>query len=159
MKRIAQILVLLLCGVVAVDAIADEKDKDKKKKPKPVPVAVYLANTNIDSAAIRKPLFDSLIKQGFTSRDSNGRVFEVKGFKFTFCERNLYEDSLGNPMIVTDYLSEYSFDSKFMDYQQDALIRRAKPGDTVFIENITLRAADSTEAGAKGKPLKLVITR
>ena len=104
-------------------------------------------------------MFDSLLRQGFTSRDSNGRVFDVKSFMFTYCERKLYEDSIGNPMILTDYISEYCFDNKLKDYQLAALLDRSKWGDTLIIEKIKLEAADSTAAGAAGKALKITIGR
>lgn len=149
----------MICTVLAFYALADGKDDEQKKKKKPVPVPVYFVGSDMNWGNIKKDEFDALIKKGFTSRDSNGRVFEVQQFMFTFCERNLYEDSVGNPMVLTDYLSEYSFSNKFKDYQLKALLRRAKPGDTVFIEKILLTAADSTKAGANGKPMKLVITR
>src|SRR5690606_33165432 len=126
MKRTVQILILLVVAVTTINVFADEKDKEKPKKPKIVPVKVYIGNSDIDSGVISHQLFDSLIRQGFTSRDSNGRVFNVKSFMFTYCERNLYEDSVGNPMILTDYLSEYSFDRKLKNYQLEALLERAK---------------------------------
>ena len=158
MKRTLQILVVLLLLVSAVKVWAED-DKEKKKAKKPVPVAVYLGNSTIDSGLVTKSLFDSLLKQGLTSRDSNGRVFDVKSFMFTFCERNLYEDSVGNLQIMTDYLSEITFDSKLIDYQLNALLQRAKTGDTVIFEKIMLHAADSTKAGAYGKPMRLIIAK
>lgn len=161
MKGIVQILILLLVAIMAPKVFADEKDqdKDKTKKKKPVPVKVYLGNSNIDTGVISTQLFDSLLRQGFTSRDSNGRVFNVNSFMFTYCERNLYEDSVGNPMILTDYISEYCFDHKLMDYQLEGILGRAKWGDTLIIEKIKLTAADSTAAGAFGKPIKLTLGR
>ncbi len=161
MKRTVQILILLLAGIITPKVFADEKDqdKDKKKKPKPVPVTVYIGNSDIDTGVITKQVFDSLLKEGFTSKDSTGRVFNVKSFMFTYCERNLYEDSIGNPMILTDYLSEFCFDSKLKDYQLEALLSRSKWGDTLIIEKIRLEAADSTKDAAGGKPVKLTIGR
>lgn len=156
MKRI---VLGIVCTVLAFYALADGEDDKKKKEKKPVPVPVYFMGTTIDQAELGKREFDALIKKGFTSIDSNGRVFNVEQFMFTFCERNLYEDSVGNPMILTDYLSEYSFSNQFKEYQLEALLRRAKPGDTVFIEKIKLTADDSTKVGAQGIPMKIVITR
>lgn len=159
MKRTVQLFLLLAGGVFALSAFTDEKDQAKKPKVKPKPIPVYLGNSNIDSGMVAKPLFDSLLKQGFTARDSNGRVFEVKSFMFTFCERMLYEDSIGNPLFMTDYLSEYNFDNKLKDYQLNALLDRTKGGDTLIIEQIKLVAADTTKAEALGKQLRVVITR
>lgn len=78
---------------------------------------------------------------------------------FTFCERVLYEDSVGNPFITTDYLSEFTFDSKLKDYQLNALLDRTKKGDTVIFEQIKLEAADTTKAAAYGKAFRLIISR
>ena len=144
---------------IAWNVWAGDDGKDKKKVKKVVPVKVYLGNSDIDTGIIKKPLFDSLLKQGLTSRDSNGRVFNVKSYMFTFCERMLYEDSVGNPFVTTDYLSEFTFDSKLKEYQLNALLERTKKGDTVIFEQIQLEAADSTKAHAVGKPLRIVITR
>ena len=160
MKKAAYILLVLLGASMAMNVLADEKNKDKeKKKVAPPVVPVYFGNTNITTGKIKLPLFDSLIQQGFTSHDSTGRVFIVKQFMFTYCERNLYEDAVGNPIILTDYLSEYTMDSKLNPTQLESIRRRAKAGDTLIIERIKLEAADSTKAGAFGDPLKLFLTR
>lgn len=139
-------------------AWAEGDDKEKKKVKKPVPVPVYIGHSNIDSGFISKPLFDSLIKQGFTARDSSGRTYDIKSFMFTFCERVLYEDSVGNPMILTDYLSEFSFDNQLKQYQLNAVLERAKWGDTIILEQIKLEAKDSTKKEAFGKAVRLIIS-
>lgn len=159
MKRILQFGLIGFCALIAITAWADEKKKDDdKKKKKPVPVTVYLGNSDITGGTIKKSKFDELVKQGLTSRDSTGRVFEVESFFMTFCERMIYEDSVGNLMPVTDYLSEYCFDNKLKDYQERVLIERTKHGDTVIFEDIHLISADSLKAGAKGTPIRLVIS-
>lgn len=152
---------MLLCigALLALKVAADDKDKNKDKKPKIVPVPVYLGNSAVDSGLISKDKFNSLVKQGLTARDSSGREYTVKSFMFTYCERNLYEDSVGNPLILTDYLSEFSFSNKLEDYQLQALLERTKWGDTVIFEKIMLEAADSTKAQAFGKAMKLTIGR
>lgn len=158
MRRGAYILLLLLGASVAITVFADEKDKEKKKVLPPI-VPVYFGNSDITTAKIKLQLFDSLIQQGFTSHDSTGRVFDVKQFMFTYCERNLYEDEVGNPIILTDYLSEYCMSNKFNEIQLSSLRGRAKVGDTLIIEKIKLEAADSTKAGAFGESLKLYLVR
>lgn len=152
----------MIGALVLVNAYADEKDqKDAKQKkdPKASWIPVYLGQSDIDSGLISKPLFDSLIKQGLVSRDSAGKEYKVTGFMLTFCERMLYEDSIGNIIPVTDYLSEYCFDNKLKAHQEDALLRRAKNGDTVFFEDIRLESLDSVKRPAHGRPIKLIITR
>lgn len=158
MKRIAQLIVVLLAGFAAMNAVADEKDK-KKEKPKPVPVTVYVGNDGYKGGNIAVSKFNSLIGEGLVARDSNGRKFNVRQFMFTYCERNLYEDSVGNPIVLTDYLAEYCMDSKFNEHQLSSLRSRAKPGDTLILEKILLQADDSTKAGAHGIPVKLYLTR
>lgn len=159
MKRTGYILMMLVGALVAWQAVADEGDKEQKKKPKIVPIPVYFGNSDIDSGLVPKQVFDSLLKQGFTSRDSNGREFNVNSFMFTYCERALYEDSVGNPIILTDYLSEFCMKGKLEEYQLEALLYKSKPGDTLIIEKIMLTSADSAKATGFGKAMKLVIGR
>lgn len=148
---------MLVGALVAWQAVADEGDKEQKKKPKIVPIPVYFGNSDIDSGLVPKQVFDSLLKQGFTSRDSNGRVFNVNSFMFTYCERNLYEDSVGNPIILTDYLSEFCMKGKLEDYQLESILYKSKKGDTLIIEKIMLTSADSAKATGFGKAMKLII--
>lgn len=150
---------LLIGALVTWQAMAGEDDKEQKKKPKIIPIPVYLGNSDIDSGVVPEQVFDSLLKQGFTSRDSNGRVYNVNSFMFTYCERNLYEDSVGNPLILTDYISEFSFENKLKDYQLEALIDKSKWGDTLILEKIMLTSADSAKANGFGKAMKLIIGR
>ncbi len=159
MKGIFRLSLVAIMACVVVTALADEKDDKNKKKPKPVKVAVYFGKSDIDSGILVKPAFDSLLKQGLTSKDSNGRVFEVKSFMMTFCERNIYEDSVGNLMPVTDYLSEYSFDSKLKPYQLTYVLEHRKKGDTIIFEHIKLQSVDSVKAGANGKPFRIIVGR
>lgn len=160
MKGIFRLSLVALLACVVFTAWADEKEDDKKKKKKkPVKVSVYFGHTDIDSGILDKPAFDSLVRQGLTSKDSNGRVFDVKSFMMTFCERNVYEDAEGELMFVTDYLSEYSFDSKLKDHQLTYVLEHRKKGDTIIFEHIKLQAADSTKAGANGKPFRIVVGR
>lgn len=159
MKHTGYILMLLVGALVTWQAVAGEDDKEQKKKPKIVPIPVYLGNSDIDSGVVTEQVFDSLLKQGFTARDSNGRIFHVNSFMFTYCERNLYEDSVGNPLILTDYLSEFCFENKLKDYQLEALVDKSKWGDTLIIEKIMLTSADSAKATGFGKAMKLIIGR
>ncbi len=159
MKRKVHIFMLLAGALFTLNVAAGEDDKEQKKKPKIVPIPVYFGNSDIDSGLVPKQVFDSLLKQGLTSRDSNGRVFNVNSFMFTYCERNLYEDSVGNPIIVTDYLSEFCMKGKLEEYQLEALLYKSKKGDTLIIEKIMLTSADSAKATGFGKAMKLVIGR
>lgn len=160
MKRLLQISILLVSVLCISNAIADgSDDKDKKEKEKNIyKIPVYIGNSTIDSGLISKKAFDSLLKQGLTSKDTNGRAYTVKSFFLTFCERNIYEDAEGNLMPYTDYLSEYCFDNKLKGYQEEALLERAKKGDTVIFEDIKLVATDDSQYHAIGKPVRLIIS-
>lgn len=158
MKRIAGLPLILLTALLAIGVYAQEKDDKNKKPPKPKPVPVYLGNSSIDSGLVSKRTFDSLIRQGLTAKDSAGHPYNVNSFFMTFCERAVYEDSVGNLMLMTDYLSEYCFDSKLKEYQLNVLLERTKKGDTVIFEDIKLTSADSNK-GAHGKPMRLIISK
>lgn len=158
MKNIAKWLVVVIAVVATLNVWADDKQKKKEAK-KPVQIPVYLGYSDIQDGMIKKPVFDSLIRQGLTSRDSTGRAYNIEKFRFTFCERNIYEDAEGNLMPHTDYTTEYAYDSKLMDYQLRALLERAKRGDTVIFEDMTLKSLDVDSIVSTGKQLKLIITR
>ena len=162
MRRVFQTILVLIGTLVLFTAQADEKNQKEvkqKKDPRASWIPVYLGHSDMDSGLISKPMFDSLLVQGWYSRDTSGKEFKVTGFMLTFCERMIYEDSAGNIMPVTDYLSEYCFDSKLKPHQEDALLRRAKRGDTVIFEDIRLESIDSVKRPAHGHPMKLIITR
>lgn len=140
------------------DAKADEKAKDgKAAKPKPKPIPVYLGKSDYYTGKITKQVFDSLLKQGLTSRDSAGRAFKVTGFTFSYAERSLYEDSVGNPMILTDYHSEYCFGDTLTPFLKANMPERSKPGDTVYVDQISLVAPEGYNAN--GRSIKLVIVK
>lgn len=158
MKSIAKWMVVFVAVVATLNVWADDKQKNKVVK-KPVQIPVYLGYSKVDGGMIRKPVFDSLVRQGLTSRDSNGRMYKIEKFRFTFCERNIYEDADGKLMPYTDYTTEYAYDNKLMDYQLGALITRTKKGDTVIFEDMTLKSLDVDSLKAEGKQIKLIITR
>lgn len=132
-----------------------KKEADKKAKPKPVPV--YLGNSNYSNGDISKHIFDSLLTQGLTSHDSAGNRYKVDGYLLTYGERNLYEDSVGQLMVVTDYLSEVGYGDSLSSFLLSTLRDRSKKGDTVYFDQITVR--DAAGKGFKGKGVKLVIQK
>lgn len=166
MKLNLKLILTLFCMIAAISIVAQSQKKDGagegqskegKAKPKPKPIPVYLGQSNYSSGSIDKKTFDSLFRQGLTSRDSAGRIFKVKEFSFTYGERNLYEDSVGKPMIVTDYLAEYCFGDTVNSFLKVNIPERSKPGDTVYFDQILVTAPEGYTA--HGKSVKLVIVK
>jgi len=149
MKRTYQILVLLAV-LFTVGAVAQTKDKEKDKKPKPKPIPVYLANTGRNGGAISVNEFNRLVKQGLTSRDSLGNPYTVNGFLLTYAERNLYEDSVGNLMWVTDFLSQVCYGDSLSTFLKQNITERSKPGDTVYFDQISVISPEGKTAAGQG---------
>jgi len=165
MSRTTKILLLVFSTVFIVSLYAQEakKNTDNKSghKPKLIVYPVYLGRSNYQSGPISKRTFDSLMKQGLTSRDSLGNKYRVSEFAFNYAERNLYEDSSGeNMMWLTDYLLEYCIGDTLSSSISSNLYERTKAGDTIYIDHIALAkmpVADSTQIF--GKAMKFEITK
>lgn len=128
-----------------------------KSRPVVPSVATYLGNTSLAGGMIGKRTFDSLIRRGISARDSSGKVWKVQGFQFTYAERGIYEDSVGNPVLMTDYLTEYCFGDTLSRNIALILPTKSKAGDTVFVERIKVVKPAGGEA--VGKPMRFVLTR
>jgi len=152
-------LVIALLTIVSITLWAQERnttDKSKTSKPKIVPIPAYLGKSDFNGGNISKQTFDSLLGQGITSRDSMGRSYQVNGFIFTYGERNLYEDSVGKLMVLTDYLPEYCYGDSLTTFLLNNIRNRSKQGDTVYFDNITLTSPEGN--AALGKSFRLVLT-
>ncbi len=158
--------ILLLSGVLfgAVSLWAQTKNTkgpdDKaanKSKPKAYLIPVYLGNSNVSEGNITKRMFDSLLVQGLTSHDTTGKTYKVSGFAFSYGERNLYEDSVGKLMVLTDYLTEYCFGDTLSPFLKVNIPERSKPGDTVYIDQVGLISPEGKPAD--GRSMRLVITK
>ncbi len=137
---------------------AQKKNTDKKTpvtKPKPVFVAMLGDTSSLSNGDISKEEFDRLAPQGIRLKNAGGAFIE--GFTFTYGERHLYEDSVGNDLLVTSYLSEYCLGDTLSGIISKTLNYRTKPGDTAYYDGIHVRMPDGT--GATAKPMKFVITR
>ncbi len=160
MKRIASILSILLltAGAWSLYAQVEGDDKkDEKKKKKEYRVPVYLGETSYRDTAIPQETFDSLLRQGLTAKDSAGISYDVQGFLFTFGERNLYEDSVGNLMWVTDLLSEYCYGDTMSSWLLSTITSRTKKGDTIYIDQIKVSSPEGKPFN--GKWMKFVLTK
>ena len=97
---------------------------------------VYLGNSNYRGGQIKKAEFDALLKQGLTAHDTLGNKYKVIGFEFSYGEKSLYEDSIGNNIVVTDYLTEYCPGNTVTPAITSSIYSRTKPGDSVYFDGI-----------------------
>jgi hypothetical protein len=146
-----------LCLTASLWAQNAKDDAAKKKAAKFPGYAVYLGNSNYCDTIMRLPkrVFDSLMKQGLTSRDSSGKPFEFRSFVFTYGERMLYEDSVGNLVVMTDMMIEYCPGNKLTENITQSLFQRTKKGDTAYIDDILL--VDEKQMSRKGRPMKIIL--
>ena len=132
----------LFAQQIAGKAAAKTNEKPRKLFIPPV----YLGHSAYSGGAIRKQLFDSLLKQGLSAHDSLGNIYRVAGFDFSYAERNLYEDSVANLVVLTDFQSEYcpgdtiSLDLSLATETSPSIYQRTKAGDTVYFDHIRLFA-------------------
>jgi hypothetical protein len=187
MSRTVIVLLLVLLMALGANLSGQEvKGKTDGKQPakSTVPAKriymphVYLGNSDYKGGPIPKKKFDSLMKQGLTSRDSLGNLFRVIGYDFTYAERKLYEDSVGSLGVYMDYSSEHCFgdtlsrhmsssgDTLFDGEVSQSLYDRCKTGDTIYFDHVRivryqknskLTFPDSTAIAGKG--LKCVIVK
>jgi len=166
MKRISYILLACFLLPVCANLFAQtakqtqtvqpsQADTAKKKKIK---IPVYLGHSNVSGGKISKKLFDSLAKQGITAKDSLGNYYKVEGFSFTYAELNIYEDSVGNLVPLTDYREEYCEGDTLSANVSASLYQRTKPGDTLYFDQITLTPPIG-HVGSSGKAMKFEISR
>jgi hypothetical protein len=140
---------------------AAEANKAKPKKAVFLP-PVYLGNGNFRGGNIRYSDFEKLMKEGIYSRDSLGNIYNVIGFDFIYGEFGSWEDSVGNPIFVTDYQrSHCSGNTLSSDIVDANIYGRVKRGDTVVIQQVMLT---SNKPGARkdtflGKSVNCYITK
>lgn len=136
---------------------ANKKDTASSSKMPVIPVVdVYLGNTGLTGGAISKGQFDAAAKQGLilSGKEAGG---VIKSFTFMYAERGLFEDSVGNPLILTDYLTEICDGAQLSAGVQSSIYERTKPGDTAYFNDIRIRL--SSGFSARGKVMKFVITK
>ncbi|MDI9320833.1 MAG: hypothetical protein QM530_10245 [Phycisphaerales bacterium] len=114
---------------------------------------VYLGNSDLRQGVVPKYVFDSLMAQGLTAKDSAGTAGTVTQFRIYYKERNLYEDSLGNYYTDVEMLTDLSKSNKLNSYV--ALSNRTKKGDTAIFDDIVVMLPDSIMV--QGLGMKIVI--
>jgi len=151
MKRLIKRSFILVFVFTTLNLSAQKENLPKLLFP-------YLGNSNYSEGFIPKRAFDSLLKQRITARDSNGNSYKVTGFTFSYGERNLYEDSIGNLMMLTDYFSEYCVGDTITPAIRYMLNdNRTKAGDTAYIESIKVILSEGRTLRTKG--MKFILTK
>lgn len=156
-------VLLLLAGVVLLFGVTNAQNKTTKSKApaskvlnaKPVMEVVLGRSGNYTGGTISKNDFDAIAPQGIRLRTPEGAFIE--GFSFTYGERNVYEDSMANPLPITEYLTEYCMGDTLSPIIQHTIANRTKPGDTAYYDDIHIRLPNGKPA--LGKSMKFVITR
>lgn len=121
----------------------------------------YLGKSDFKGGPIKGDALCALLKQGVTSKDSTGKQYKVAGFEFAYIERMIYEDSLGNMMPVNDYMSEYCPGDTLSAGVAGSIYSRIKPGDTLFINRVTVFKGNNTDEENKimGAGIKCFIVK
>jgi hypothetical protein len=156
-------LLLLAAIALLVTAVYAQRKTPKTNTPAtPVPAStgkpvmdVVIGNSNYSGGNITKAEFDANAVHGVHIRNAQGAYIE--GFSFTYGERNLYEDSVGNEKPVTEYLTEYCMGDTLSPIIKNTIAKRTKPGDTAYYDDIHIRMPDGRPA--LGKSMKFVIVR
>jgi hypothetical protein len=101
---------------------------------------LYIGGPNVSKGGkLTKANFLNYIQAPFCAVDSANRTLQVESFDFTYCEKQLSEDSTGREIIVTecigDNISSASLSKKWIDNFNE----RAFKGDSIVFDNFYLR--------------------
>jgi len=147
MNRTVNILLLVLFSAIGVNLLAQQAAKGKTEGKQPANATagkkiflppVYLGKSEYRNGPIKRETFKELLKQGLTSHDSLGNRYRIVGFQFSYAERMVYEDSLGNLQMVMDYASEYCPGDTMTAGIAESIYERVKPGDTLYFDRINV---------------------
>ncbi len=163
MRRLINIAFVIGLLLVSYSIMAQRSKKEEGKQvvatnsPTPKIVHAYLGRSDYNSGDISKRTFDSLLKQGLTAKDAEGNRLKVDGFTFSYAERNLYEDSVGKLMVLTDFFSEFCPGDTVSRGVSLNIYYKTKPGDTAYFDNIKVLLPEGRQVGTKG--MKFVLTK
>lgn len=99
---------------------------------------VTLGNTSIGDSVMTPEEFNRRVAEGMRVKNPEFPDAKVNGFDFTYLERNIYEDSVGNFIPVVDVLTERCPGDTFTHVAINAMKYRAKAGDTAVFNNMQL---------------------
>jgi hypothetical protein len=162
MNRVTRIFVLLTALTLSVQCSAQKTQKETAvkvaaTKTAPVVITSYLGRSGLTGGPVGKWMFDSLLKQGVTAKDPTGNSYPVAGFTFSYAERNMYEDSVGNPLLLTDYFSEFCPGDTVSLAIFRNIFYKTKPGDTAYFDNVKVALPGGGQVISK--PMKFVLTK
>ncbi len=160
MKKLLNIPVTMLLVLTSFSLMAQKSGKGGKAAAdsvKPPKVYTFLGSSALDGGTISKYMFDSLLKQGVSAKDSTGTPYPIDGFTFSYAERNLYEDSVGRLMMLTDYFSEFCPGDTVSLAIKRNIYYKTKAGDTAYFENVKVRTPQGGQVIAK--PMRFVLTK
>lgn len=157
MKPKHYLLGISACILLALSAWAQNGKKQAKESPQQqaaTSYTAYLGHSTLSGGGIPKKVFDSLALQGITLSNADA---SVKGFSFSYAQRTLYEDSVGNPIILVDLLSEYCLGDSLSAAVRKTISERTKQGDTAYFDNIKIELPNGAEG--KAPSMKFVIEK
>ncbi len=176
MKHTPKIIIVFFLALYCYSVSGQKKNKKNvpnaenikdtiKKKVVIVPHA-YLGHSDFEGGKIKKQKFDSLMKQGISSRDTLGKEYKIIGFTFNYAEKNIYEDVNANLVVMVDYSLEYCKGDTLANTVSNSLYSRTKPGDTIYLDHIMVvkHIGETTEyqadsAAILAKNLVCIITK
>jgi len=155
------ITILILC--TAFYAVAQkgkttiQKSSIEITNKKPKTIWAYWGDNTYGDKNITKRVFDSLIKTPLQSVDSSKKTYNVLSFDMVLAERNLYEDSIGNAIIVPDYSSYNNKGAVMNENHLSYILNHSKIGDTLFINDVIVK--DEKDLVFKLKSFKVTIKK
>jgi hypothetical protein len=157
---LSAVFFMMLCfSLIAQQKKAAAPEKNNKRKAY-LPI-VTLGKPGFAGGQIKAANFDSLLKQGIYSHDSAGNPLNVVSFNFSYLERMIYEDSVGDLHQVTDISKEFCKGNTVTENIAGSIYERIKSGDTVRIDEVLLT---KNKPGRKidtflGKSIKCIIIK
>jgi len=153
----------MLCGWPFLHASAQQVKGKKQsatvqqgsKSKVAVLVPVTLGNSTVKDSVMSPEEFNRRVKEGLKISDSRFSGAVMEGFDFTYMERNIYEDSVGNYIPVLDVLTERCLGDTLTPIAISAMSYRAKHGDTALFNNIRMKLPDG-RVGI-GREFKIVL--
>lgn len=134
-----------------------QKNSAETTAKKPKTIWAYWGDNTFGDKYMTKREFDSLIKTPLQSIDSSKSTYSVLSFDMVLAERNLYEDSIGNAIIVPDYSSYNNKGAVMNENHLNYFINHAKIGDTLFVNDIIVK--DEKNQVFKLKSFKVAIKK
>ena len=152
---------LILCtafyAVAQKGKTTTQKNSIEITNKKPKTIWAYWGDNTYGDKNMTKRVFDSLIETPLQSVDSSKKTYSVLSFDMVLAERNLYEDSIGNAIIVPDYSSYNNKGAVMNENHLSYILNHSKIGDTLFINDVIVK--DEKDLVFKLKSFKVTIKK